>query len=201
VKTISGKKRIVLCALLVAFPMIVQAQRVTLEEVYGGFSYARTDDHPNVNAFGWEALYSEYPDSTPRWLGGSIEANGVYANPVVSVAGQPVNGLLTNQIYTFMGGPTVKARTFRRLQPYAHVLLGAVLTRMDTTGKGALYFGHPISESKTAFGLAVGGGIDFKVKRAFAVRGNADWLRSTFEDQNIDRQNSLRTSLGIVLKF
>jgi len=136
-----------------------------------------------------------------RWIGGSIEANGVYAAPLVLVDGQTVSGLLQNQIYTFMGGPTVRTRSFRHVQPSAHVLLGAVLTNVDTTGKGTAFFGKALSDSKTTFGLAFGGGVDYPLSRMYAVRGNIDWLRSTYRDEGIDRQNSLRTSIGIVVKF
>jgi opacity protein-like surface antigen len=209
-KTISRRQIAILTALLFACPIFLQAQQRPAKQLYGGFAYLRTDDHPGVNAFGWEMSYSEYPYVSLGWLGGTIEANGVYAHPALRVAGQLVNGLLNNQIYTFMGGPTVTTHALHplrrfahlpRYQTFAHVLLGGVLTQVDTTGKGTLYFGQASSESKTALGLAIGGGADFDVNRNFAVRGSADWLRSTFQDQNIDRQNSLRTSVGIVLKF
>ena len=188
-------------ALLLACPILAQAQRDSTNEVFLGGSYVRTDDNPHVNAFGWDTSYSQYPYASPGWLGGTIEASGAYASPSVRVANQTVGGLLNNQIYTFMGGPAVALHTHRRVQPFAHALFGAVLTRVNTTGKGLAYFGTAVSESKTAFGLAAGGGIDVPLTTKIAVRGQADWLRSTFQDQNIDRQNSLRVSLGMVVQF
>jgi opacity protein-like surface antigen len=196
VRATIGKCIVMTTALLLACPMFAQAQWNPTNEVFLGGSYVRTDDNPHVNAFGWETSYSQYPYSSPGWLGGTIEAGGVYASPIVRIANQTVGGLLNNQLYTFMGGPAIALHSHRRLQPFAHVLFGAVLTRVNTTGKGLAYFGTAVSESKTAFGLAPGGGIDVPLTAKIAVRGQADWLRSTFQDQNI-----LRVSLGMVVKF
>jgi hypothetical protein len=196
-----GKCIVMSTALLLVCPVFAQVQQNPTDQVFLGVSYVRTDDNPSVNAFGWVTSYSQYPYASPRWIGGTIEAGGVYASPIVRVANQTIGGLLNDQIYTFMGGPAFGLDTHRRLQPFAHVLFGAVLTRVNTTGRGVTYFGAPISESKTAFGLAPGGGIDMLLTTKIAVRGQADWLRSTFTDQNTDRQNSLLLSLGMVVKF
>jgi hypothetical protein len=195
------RQNAILALLLLPCPLIVRAQRTT-QQIYAGFSYVRTDDQPNVNAFGWEAGYSEYPYKTFYWLGATLAATGDYAGPVVNAAGQDVHGLLHNQIYTYMGGPSVQGRSyFHHYRPFAHVLLGAVITDVSTTGRGQAYFGSPISESTTGFGMAIGGGVDYYLNHALSLRGGADWLRSSFQDQNLDRQNSVRASGGLVMKF
>jgi opacity protein-like surface antigen len=179
----------------------VEVERESTGEVFGGGSYVRTDDNPNVNAYGWEASYSQYPYESLGWFGGTIEANGVYASPSIRIGNQTIGGLLNDKIYTFMGGPTFARHTHRAVTPFAHALLGAVLTSVNTTGKGQNVLGSSVSVSQTAFGYALGGGIDVPFTSKLAVRGQADWLRSTFKDSNVDRQNNLRLLLGIVLKF
>jgi opacity protein-like surface antigen len=188
-------------AVVLAFSAFAQVQRRSTSELFGGGSYVRTDDSPNVNAYGWEASYSQYPYESHEWIGGTLEANGAYANPSVVVGDQAVGGLLNDMIYTFMGGPAVSLNSHRAIQPFAHILLGAVIKSINTTGKGEAVFGSPMAVSKTAFGYAPGGGLDVPLTGKMAVRGQADWVRSTFKDTNIDRQNILRVSLGIVFKF
>ncbi len=52
------------------------------------------------------------------------------------------------------------------------------------------------------FALQVGGGVDLRVGRHFAVRPiQADWVRTQFPNGTTDVQNSLRLGAGIVLRI
>jgi hypothetical protein len=192
---------LLLLASLLSFPAFAQNQYSPTIEVFGGGSYVRTDNSPNVNAYGWEASATEYPYESYRWIGGTVEANGVYASPDVKLGNQTLGGLLNANIYTYMAGPSVVLHTRRAMEPFAHVLLGAVIRNVNTTGKGEAILGTSVSQSDTVFGYALGGGLDVPITARVATRGQADWLRSSFKDSAADRQDNLRVSVGIVLKF
>jgi hypothetical protein len=52
------------------------------------------------------------------------------------------------------------------------------------------------------FALQVGGGLDLRLSRHFAVRPvQADWVRTEFPNGITNVQNSLRLSAGVVLRF
>jgi hypothetical protein len=53
-----------------------------------------------------------------------------------------------------------------------------------------------------AFALQVGGGVDLRLARHFAVRAvQADWIRTQFPNATTNVQNSLRLGSGVVLRF
>jgi len=79
--------------------------------------------------------------------------------------------------------------------------LGAANARVSTTSQGALAIGTAAKSSDTRFALAAGGGADILVSRSIALRGTADWIRSTFNDLGDDRQNNLRISVGVVFRW
>ena len=53
-----------------------------------------------------------------------------------------------------------------------------------------------------SFALQVGGGIDLRIDRHFAVRPiQADWIRTQFPNGGTNVQNNLRLGAGIVFRF
>jgi len=186
-------------------------------EVFGGASYFRADISPDlaqfgvahVNTYGWHASASEYLN---RWFGGTADFSGNYGRPTVSVAANalgpglpPTNVSLSDIVnlstYTAMFGPSVAYRKSEAFQPFAHVLLGVVHARASTTSKGAAVIGTDAKTSDTVFGYALGGGVDVKLTSLVALRGQADFIRSQFNDLGDDRQNNFRVSGGIVFRF
>ena len=53
-----------------------------------------------------------------------------------------------------------------------------------------------------SFALQVGGGVDLRIARHFAIRPiQADWIRTQFPNGGTDVQNSLRLAAGAVLRL
>lgn len=215
------KRLVLIVSLFLAVPAFAQSDKPSFE-IFGGASWVRADVSPDlkivgldhVNGYGWNASATENLNS---WFGGTLDFSGIYSRPTIRVAanafgtGSPAaNITLSNELnasaYTFMYGPSIAYRHAGRFVPFARVLLGAVNGRASTTSKGAATIasaGIVVQQkfSETHFGLAAGGGVDVALSHAFAVRGAADWIRSTFPDFGDDRQNNLRVSAGIVYRF
>ncbi len=52
--------------------------------------------------------------------------------------------------------------------------------------------------SNTSFASALGGGLDYRLIKLVALRGEGDYIRTSFFNTT---QNNLRLSFGIVLRF
>ncbi len=186
-------------------------------EVFGGFSYFRVETAPeldvfgvaHINTLGWHASFSEYPLD---WLGGTCDFSGFYGRPTITVPANyiapgnpPTNLNLDNSVnsstYTAMFGPSFASRRNPNVKAFTHILLGVVREDVSLTSKGEILAGTSVRGSDTTFGFAVGGGVDFKITNLVAVRGQADWIRSTFKDGGDDRQNHVRVSMGLVFRL
>ena len=186
-------------------------------QVFGGFSYFRAATSPqlqpfglqHINAYGWDGAVTEYPW---RWLGATLDVSGAYANPSITIPANyfgpgtpPTNTTINNAIhtsaYTMMFGPSFAYRQNSTVQPFAHVLLGGVHGQASLTSKGELLAGTSASASDWSFGYAVGGGVDVKITKCLAVRGQGDWIRTAFKNADNDRQNNIRVLAGLVFRF
>ncbi len=132
-------------------------------ETFGGYSYLHvgvgsdsvdTGTSGNVPA-GWVASTTI---NANRYVGVESQFGGHYK----SVSGAHAS------IHTFLFGPRLTYRT-RKVTPFVHALFGA--TRGDANVEG---FG---GGGASAFSMAFGGGLDYNVNRAVAVRiGQFDYL-------------------------
>lgn len=75
--------------------------------------------------------------------------------------------------------------------PFGHLLLGGSHTSGSSTAIG-------VDDSDSAFTWGLGGGVDFRLAEKWAVRGQFDWLRTDFFDNN---QNDPRFGFGIVYRW
>jgi opacity protein-like surface antigen len=158
-------------------------------EIFGGYSYFRADSGlsvmPNQNSNGWDASVTR---NLNRFLGVTADFNGDYTSATVSGAN------VTGHIHNFLFGPTVSYRT-RKFTPFAHALFGV----SHLTGSTAVTGTSTVSSSDNAFATALGGGVDVKINRLFAVRlAQIDYLRTQFSGTS---QNNLRYSTGLVFRF
>jgi hypothetical protein len=181
-------------ALMTAFAF-AQSDAPTTYEVYGGGSYGRLSNATSENGYGWEVSISQYPYESYRWFGGEIEASGLFTNEVVEQG----TATFYQNLYAYMGGPTFAAPARRRVKPYAHVLLGAVVESSYAKGLLANNSGDTGRTDNTMFGTAIGGGFDVLLTHRLAARGVADWL--SFRESVSNRIEDLRVSAGIVYKF
>ena len=84
------------------------------------------------------------------------------------------------------------------LQPFGQVLVGLAHS------SGSLVAGPSpaASNAGAAFAANLGGGLDLRASRRFAVRlAEADYLLTTFDNGSNNHQNNLRFSSGVVLRF
>jgi opacity protein-like surface antigen len=205
-------------SVLVGLPITcVPAAAQSEWQVFGGFSYVRAETSPvlqplglqHINAYGWDSAVSQYPW---RWLGATFDVSGAYRNPPLTIPanyvapGVPATDTTLNNVfhtsaYTLMFGPSFAYRRNPNIQPFAHVLFGGVRAQASLTGKGELLTGMTASSSEWAFVYALGGGVDIKMTKLVAVRGQVDWIRSSFSNLDIDRQNNIRVYVGLVFRF
>ena len=93
-------------------------------------------------------------------------------------------------LYTFNAGPQVSLR-LGKIRPYAHALFGADVLKQSSSFR------------ETSFADVLGGGIDIAVIPRLAWRVQADVLQTRFPLSSYlpYKQNSLRLSTGVVLRF
>ena len=187
--------------------------------LFGGISYVRFETIPQMKPFGlehissigWGASLTQYM-SWAQWFGFTAELSGAYKKPRLTIPanyfgeGNPAtNTEITNAIHasthTAMYGPSFAYRKISAIEPFAHILLGAVNEKASLTSTGVSLTGTSIDSSGWAFATALGGGADIKISKLLAVRGQADWIRSTFQDGEKDRQNNIRVMGGLVFRF
>jgi opacity protein-like surface antigen len=203
----------VLLLLTCAVPAAAQSEW----QVFGGVSYFRAATSPqlqpfgldHVNAYGWDAAVTQYPW---HWVGATFDVSGAYANPDITIPANyfgpgnpPSNTTISNAIhtsaYTLMFGPSFAYRENEKVQPFVHVLLGGVRGQASLTSKGEILAGTSANASDWSFGYAVGGGVDVKITKCLAVRGQGDWIRTAFKNGDNDRQNNIRVLGGLVYRF
>jgi hypothetical protein len=151
IKAISRKSVAALALALMSASALAQSDAPTTYEVYAGGSYGRLSGATSENAYGWEASISQYPYDSYRWFGGEIEASGLFSNEVVEEG----TATFYQNLYTYMGGPTFTAPARRRIKPYAHVLLGAVVESSYAKGLLANTTGDTGRTDQTMFATAI----------------------------------------------
>jgi hypothetical protein len=180
-------------------------------QLYGGTSflwaktspYAQQFNLDTQHEFGWQTDISQYPW---RWFGGTLESSGFYGRPNLydPATNRTYSNLLNVKTYTMMFGPTFAYMRNPRFQPFGHVLLGGIYRGSSLTSKGdpnEILNGQTPSREQWIFGWALGGGADVSINRLVAIRGQMDWLPSTFKNLDNDRQNNFRVTVGLVFRF
>lgn len=201
-------------------------------QVFGGYSLLHTDSGGlngpllnsllaapngtfglNSNFNGWNA---EVQYNANRWLGLVADFSGHYGGPLTASVGSGVTGLPGGNEYSFLFGPVFTYRSHTKFEPFAHALFGfdrASLSAGTFTGLTAAASG---AMTDTAFGMALGGGVDYNLFPRFAIRlGQADYFYTNHDLNSFyggafgpglfsrlaDHENNLRFSTGIVFKF
>lgn len=98
---------------------------------------------------------------------------------------------------TFVVGPRYSFEVGRRVAPFAQVLVGGA------HASGSLAPGNVLIDgSSNAFAMIAGGGLDVALNHHFAIRAvEADYFMTRFKNGVNDRQNNLRLSAGVVVRF
>lgn len=159
------------------------AQDYPKGEVAGNYTYVRMN--PGGGAPGFNC----------QGGGGSVAANlNHYFGVVGEFSGCKWTGLpsgLSAHTLTYLFGPRVTYRGYGRLEPFGEALFGGAHIGGSASGFG--------SGSDNAFGMALGGGADYKWKPNVAIRIiQADYLYTKFGGTH---QNNFRLQAGVVLRF
>jgi len=125
------------------------------------------------------------------WLGGVVDFDWHYGAATTSCIGvgcSPQKFGLNGSRHNLLFGPRAST-TLGKYTPFAQALFG--FSHQTDAGGG-------ISTSSLGFSQALGGGVDYKLLQAVALRVQADWMRSHLFSGS---QNNFRLSMGIVFRF
>jgi opacity protein-like surface antigen len=171
------------------------AQIPTSGNIFVGYSYENTNwsglssglGRPNLS--GWEASLEGkvFPH-----VGIVTDFSGHYGSQSFTTfppAGPgPVRVNVTGHEWELLFGPRLSI-PIGKLTPFAEAMFG--LAHVHNGGD------FP-SSANTSFATAIGGGIDYRLIKFFALRLQVDYLKTHFYDT---RQNNLRLSPGLVFRF
>jgi hypothetical protein len=218
-------RRMCICLLYVSafvifLALFASGQDFPKAEVFGGYSYLHIDTqgittaslnnqctivfsgtcpvtfqiHPGFN--GWNIAPQV---NLNRWFGVKAQIAGQYGNVLTGKYNTGSSFFVPGQhIYDFLFGPVVSHRG-EKYTVFAHGLLGGqhvgIAPIYSTSGFGTL-----TPPSETDFAVALGGGLDLKVAKHFAIRaGQFDY--EFVNSSGGGHQNDFRFSAGVVFGF
>lgn len=142
----------------------------------------------SVAMHGWEGTLE---GKFLPWLGGVADFDWHYGGADTSCIGigcTPPKFRLNGSRHSVLFGPRLST-TFGKYTPFAHALFG--FSHQSEAGGG-------ISTSQMGFSEAIGGGMDYKLVEAVALRLQADWMHTNLFKAS---HGSVRFSTGIVFRF
>jgi hypothetical protein len=179
-----------LLAFLTLFGGVARAQEdASKVDIFAGYSYLRfSPSTAGVGSFNTNGGSASIAYNATHWLSGVADF-GAYHN------GNILNSGTDGTLSTYLFGPRLSYRRYRRITPYGQVLFGVAHGSAKFAGTG---------KSDNAFAMSVGGGLDVGVSRHFAIRpAQVDYLLTRFNETGTgaQSQNNLRVSTGIVFRF
>lgn len=170
-------------------------------EFFGGYSSAGHDftgGHPYSGSVrlnrGWNASANLKLNRFSQFV---ADFGGYYLSLTQSTGFCNFNSSTCNtSVHTLMFGPQMSVPIRQKFIPFGHFLMGTALASQHNT--------FSAFQSSHSFSFAAGGGVDYELARHFAVRGQADFIRTHFTslDDQVPFQNSNnRISAGIVIHF
>jgi len=183
-----GKVVVSLLAFLTLFGGVARAQEnASKVDIFAGYSYLRfSPNTAGVGSFNANGGSASIAYNATHWLSGVADF-GAYHN------GNILNSGTDGTLSTYLFGPRVSYRHYRRITPYGQVLFGVAHASAKFAGN-----------SDNAFAMSVGGGVDVNVSHHFAIRpAQVDYLLTRFNETgtSAQSQNNLRVSTGIVFRF
>lgn len=168
------------------------AQETPKLDIFAGYSYVRENPATtgarsfSLNGGSAQAVYH-----INDWLSGVADFGGYHNG---NILGTRTDGTLS----TYLFGPRVTYRSFHRFLPFGEALFGVAHAGANVVGT---------STSRNAFGMALGGGVDYRLNNRFSIRPlQVDYLLTRFPEgasstANRQNQNNLRASAGVVIHF
>jgi hypothetical protein len=145
-------------------------------ELFGGFSYLRTNINNSNSSFNVEGGSGSISENLNDWFGGRFTFNAWRGTE------SPYN--VTAE--TFMYGPVFSYRRMRGATLFGSVQFGAIHASQGFDG---------ISQSVNKFAMTAGGGFDYKIGRMAAFRVEGDYLMTRFYSV---RQDNVIATVGLV---
>lgn len=193
---------------LMVAPAVWAQEVVPKYEVFVGGSYAREDvnDIQHINGVGWHASVEGTGTS---WVSAVFDFSGYYSSPKVNFGlRNPIP--IDSSTYLYLFGPRFNYRRGERLKLFGEGLLG-----IGDFGFTASSVGLTNKISSKSFAAGFGGGADYAVTSAIAVRlFEIDYVPTRFREIFVNpdtglvsfngprrTQNNVRASVGIVLRF
>jgi hypothetical protein len=170
------------------------AQVPTSGNIFVGYSFysaspsslnLATGGRPNLN--GWEGSLE---GKVLPWVGIVADISGHYGSQSFQIF-PPGPGPLTETVSghetDVMFGPRLSF-SVGKFRPFGEAMFGV----------GHVSTGNYSSNSDTSLATALGGGLDYKILRIFALRAEADYVQTRFFST---RQDNFRLSTGVVFRF
>jgi outer membrane protein OmpA-like peptidoglycan-associated protein len=195
------------------FACAAGAQETSKVDIFLGYQYVRFFSQNNGPAFNGHGGDGQVAYNFNRWLAGVIDLGGIHSN---GFGGLPIDSTTAN----FMAGPRVTFRKWERFAPFAEAVFGgawntssiavpliaATAPPLPAQFGGGL-FANPgtivtgrLRASQTAFAMAAGLGIEFKLTRRLRFRPvEAQYYMTRFENFRTigeSHQNNLRAMAG-----
>ncbi len=172
---------------MLLFAGLAAAQVLTSGNVFFGYSYYNTDlsSTGRMNANGWEGTLE---GKVLPWVGILADFSGHYGSQDFAF---PCSlgpcGTISENVneYNVLFGPRVST-SVGKFRPFAEAMFGIGHVNANAAG------------TDTSFAAALGGGLDYRLVRPVAWRFQGDYVHTRFFGA---RQNNLRLSTGIVLRF
>src|SRR5580693_132049 len=143
------------------------AQDDTKKEVFAGYSYVRYNPGGVDGGFNLNGGSAAFAYQFNNWLSGVADFGG-YHNGNIS------HGRGDGALWNFLVGPRFSLRSKGRVVPFAETLFGAVRGNPSVGGQ---------SGTSNAFGMTLGGGVDYRINHRFSVRAvQVDYLLTRFTD-------------------
>jgi opacity protein-like surface antigen len=161
-------------------------------QVFGGYSYIPSnrpvlDINQTSGESGWNAALDI---DSHKLIGFTADFAEYFANFT-----DPGAATENDRTYAFLFGPRISA-PLSRITPFGHFLLGAAHVNSNT---------RALSTS-SSFAWDFGGGVDFRLSRHFALRGEGNYMHTHFVTGDNQLQPNVkdwhaRISTGIVFRF
>jgi opacity protein-like surface antigen len=206
-------RRIVPIMFLLTLSWPAHAQEYHQWEIFGGFDYLNVNAGSlaltsgqvidlQQNTYGWHITATE---NVTSWIGGIVDVSGDYANRTINFGTQtsPFNVRFNGQAYPFLFGPRFYLRKLSRITLFGEPTIGFAVARLNVTSASEdPELSGLLPWTETHWAYALGGGADYDLTDRFAIRVQADWIRSHFPETFArDFQNNYRIAGGVVFKF
>jgi len=191
---------------LMLFGSLAYAQDDHKIEVTGDYSYFRANpglpsyfNSQNLNGGGGNVAFF-----LTQNIGfeGDLQGYGSYTQ--CTKPGAPVSGCASGNLFTYMFGPELKARS-GKFEPFAEVLIGGAHSNFYANACNKEGICGNRSPSNNAFSFAAGGGVDINFSSHFAIRlVDADYLLTRFGNNftgGNNSQSNFRFQTGVQIRF